>query len=121
MIYKETLKIGKSETDKINKALKWKKGCPDEERMEQDDIISHTVEFKNGYQADFKVVGTDFEELSEEDEAMFPYHNAAWTEMALFTRDGAEVAASEIDEEYFGVWEFEYNDDIYEVTIEVDE
>ncbi len=120
MKYAEKLKISKAEAGRLNKALNWKKGWPESERFGADDIFARTVRFKNGFQADLKVVGTDYEDWEEEDEELLPYHNAAWSEMVLFTPQGSEAAVSEVCDNYVGKWILRKGRDTYEVTIEVE-
>lgn len=119
MLYEATLKVEKNEAARIDRALGWKEGCPEADRFGEDDSIIYTVGFPNGYQADLKVAGTAYEELDEEEAAMFPGHNAAWTEMALFTPAGSEAAVSEPGEEFFGEWYLDHDGDTYRVAVQV--
>lgn len=63
----------------------------------EDDTISITITFLEGYEMDIKCCGVQYEEGG---------NNVAWTEAVLF-KDGCEVACSEPSEEFFGEWELE--------------
>lgn len=70
--------------------------------MGEDDTISHTAVFDNGIEMDIKLCGADDD---------YP-----WTEAVLF-ENGCELCHTDVEDEYFGVWEIEYNGDTYIVEI----
>ena len=63
----------------------------------EDDTVSITVQFPEGYEMDIKCCGVQYEEGG---------NNVAWTEAVLF-KDGCEVAVSEPSEDFWGEWELE--------------
>lgn len=67
--------------------------------MEEDDTISHTAVFDNGFEMDIKLCGADDD---------YP-----WAEAVLFDENGGELCHTDVEEEYFGVWELEYDGDTY--------
>ena len=109
--YHETISISKEESDLINHLLSDGEA---EDRLEEDDVISHTVRFSNGFEADIKCCGSQYEENSD---------NAAWTEAVLFDRNSSEISCSDVSDEYVGDWVLEdnANGNIYLITVKVDE
>lgn len=109
-IYKATIEISKKEIKKINRYLDnptKKKNCLDE-----DETITYTAKFPNGYSMDIKCCGVEFDEDSD---------NSAWTEAVLFDSNGKQVTCSEPSDEFEGEWElidFEHYD-IYQVDVVV--
>lgn len=94
----------------IDRALNWTEGDSEDYRLGEDDTIVHTAVFLDGTEMDVKVCGTQY---SEEDAG----NNCAWTEAVLF-RDGCEVACSEPSESFFGIWQLQYDNKPYIVSIE---
>ena len=84
-----------------------------EDRLEEDDIISHTARFSNGFTADIKCCGSKYEENSD---------NAAWAEAVLFDKNSSEISRSGASSEYVGDWVLkdDINENIYLITIKVD-
>lgn len=107
MIYKETIVISQKEADFIRKALDYEPKDEEDVLMGEDDIISHTANFPNGHFMDVKCVGVQFNEGR---------CNTAWTEAVLFD-NGAEVACSDVSEDYLGEWQLEDGNDIYIVNV----
>jgi hypothetical protein len=109
-IYKATIKISKKEADFIRKALDYEPKCEEDMLMGEDDVICYTANFPNKHFMDIKCVGVQFSEGS---------CNTAWTEAVLFD-NGAEVACSEVSEDYLGEWELEDGNDTYVVNVVVE-
>lgn len=110
-IYKENITITKEKADFIYKALTFEPQDEDEQVMGEDDVICYTANFPNKHFMDIKCVGVQFNEGC---------CNTAWTEAVLFN-NGAEVACSEVSEDYLGEWQLEYNGDTYIVNVVVGE
>lgn len=70
----------------------------EEECLGEDNTISYSVPFKNGYEMDIKCCGVQYEEGGT---------NTAWTEAVLFNKQGSEVCCSEPSDSLFGKWELE--------------
>ena len=98
MKYEKKLFISKKRADHINWLLNTTNG------MGEDDTISDTAKFDNGIEIDVKLCGANDD---------YP-----WTEAVLF-KNGCEVCCTEVCEDFFGEWEFEYNGDQYVVYVEV--
>lgn len=71
-----------------------------DECLGEDETISYTVCFGDGYEADVKCCGVPFQEGES---------NLAWAEVVLF-RNGAECTCIGPDDEFFGTWTWEYSD-----------
>jgi len=74
----------------------------------EDNLITNSVTFPDGYVMDIKCCGCDNE--------------SSWTEAVLFAPAGdgvglCEVNCSEPDESYKGEWEFKTNNTIYRVVV----
>ena len=95
-IYRRKIALPHSTVSYIDMLLHIKDG------MGEDDTISHTAVFDNGIEIDIKLCGADDD---------YP-----WTEAVLF-KNGSEVCYTGVEDEYFGVWEIEYNGDTYIVEI----
>ena len=78
--------------------------------MGEDSTIVYTARFDDGMEMDIKVCGVQFREGE---------NNRPWTEAVLF-RDGSEVACTEPAEDYFGLWEIEYEGVKYSVLVKPD-
>lgn len=101
-----TICIGKEEADRIEKLLSVKPKNQ-KECFGPDETIMHTADFGGGIEMDVKLCGVAYEEDSD---------NLPWTEAVLF-HDGCQVAMCEPDEEYFTVWELEYEGVTYAVNV----
>lgn len=109
-IFNKTIYIDKEQMAEINHFLT--DGEADD-RLEEDDTISHTVIFDNGYQMDIKCCGTQYEDGED---------NTAWTEAVLFNPNGGEEDHTDISDEYSGEWETQDADgNIYRVEVKTKE
>lgn len=79
-----------------------------EECLGEDFQIVFTADFGNGLEMDIKLCGVSYEEEN---------CNLPWTEAVLF-RNGCELTHSEVSDEYFGLWELEYDGDVYSCLVE---
>lgn len=75
--------------------------------LKRDETIVNTAVFRDGMQADIKLVICDDEE---------PY-----TEAVLFDKNGFQKAYTDPEDEYTGDWELEYDDVNYIVTVKTKE
>ena len=79
--------------------------------MGEDNTIVYTARFDDCMEMDIKVCGVQFREGE---------NNLPWTEAVLF-RYGSEVACTEPAEDYFGLWEIEYEGVKYSVLVKPDD
>ena len=105
--YKETLVIQHSLTEVIN-GLLTHQPKDQSECQGEDDTIVESVKFSNGFMMDVKCCGVQYEEGND---------NTSWTEAVLFDPDGAEIACTDVMDEYLGLWEIEYNGDTYAAMV----
>lgn len=89
MIYRSRVHIDDDELKYIEDAI-------ENGGMSEDDTITKTAKFSNGYEMDIKCCGADDE--------------PAWTEAVLFDSEGSQIAVSEPSDDYFGIWELEDDD-----------
>ena len=80
----------------------------EEECFGEDAVITYTAKFEDGMEMDIKLCGVQYEEEES---------NLPWTEAVLF-RNGCELTHSEVSDEYFGLWELEYDGDVYSCLVE---
>lgn len=97
MRYEKTITVG-ADTAKYYDAV-----IASKDMMGEDDTISETAKYDNGFEMDIKICGAD--------------NDCPWTEAVLFNEDGAELVCSEVSEGFFGEWELEYDGNIYVVNI----
>ena len=79
-----------------------------ENGQSEDETISVTARFANGFECDVKCCGVQYREGES---------NLSWTEAVLFDKKGAEVACSEPDSRFFKTWEIEHEGDLYKVHV----
>lgn len=98
--YTETITISYKESRIIEGYLN---ATTESEYQDEDETIIHTVKFPNGYEIDVKCCGCQNE--------------ASWTEAVLFDSNGYEVSCTEVEEEYDGIWNLNYNGIEYNVVV----
>jgi len=97
--YEKTITLKATEYRLVNDAL----NLPD--AMGEDDTITFTAKFDNGYEADIKCCGTQ--------------DDVAWTEAVLFDENGVQVAYSEPDSSILGDWElYDWDGNTYRVKVD---
>jgi hypothetical protein len=108
--FREILKVSQDEAEYINKLLSTEP-IGEFDCFGEDETITHTAFFKNGYTMDIKVCGVQFEEGS---------CNEPWTEAVLFNSKQQQVAFTEPECDFFGEWTLEdvENDASYTVFVE---
>ena len=74
----------------------------------EDETISVTAIFDHGYEVDIKLCGVQFDEREED--------NRPWTEAVLFN-NGYEITTTEVNNEFFGVWELETEDIKFKILV----
>ena len=84
------------------------KGKNEDECLNENQTLTYTAVFKNGYEMDIKVCGVEY--IDGED-------NSAWTEAVLF-HYGSEVACTEPSDEFFGTWEMHDGNKVFQAIIE---
>ena len=81
----------------------------EKECMPEDEVITYTADFGNGFEMDVKICGVQYQEGQD---------NLPWTEAVLFY-EGEEIACSEPSENFFGVWGLQIADGkLFRVFIE---
>lgn len=102
MVYKETIKIRKKEAEKMERILSIEEGhYPD---YDSDTVIkTYTAKFSNGFEADIKVCNGDT-----------PF-------VVLSNEKGIEICVGKVKDTLLGEYHFEYGEDVFVVTVEVDE
>ena len=75
-----------------------------EEILGEDNTITTTVKFDNGFEMDVKCCGSQ--------------DGTAWTEAVLFDENGHEATMTDPSDEFFGEWIIEYEPDTYHAEIE---
>lgn len=109
MRYEQSVYLDSEILNKINQFLTEEPSC-EEECLGEDETITETVAFGNGYEMDIKCCGVKFMEGEGET-------NLAWTEAVLF-RNGAQVAFTEPSDGFEGDWELEDNEgNVYVVHV----
>ena len=96
VIMLNSLILSDDEMDKINKYLKEPKD--ESECLSEDEKISHTIKFTDGFEMDIEVCGVQYREGE---------CNSAWTQAILYDENGKERCCSEVGEEFEGEWSFE--------------
>ena len=106
-IFAATVAVEKKMAARINRYVSHE---PENEAecLSEDETICFTAAFENGYQADIKCCGVQYNEGE---------CNTAWTEAVLFNERGCEVTCSEPSEEYFGRWELQCGSDKYVIDV----
>ena len=102
--------ISKTKSTLINKLLTEQLASEDD-CFGEDQTISVTAIFGNGYEMDIKCCGVQYEEGGD---------NTAWTEAVLF-RNGSEVCCSEPSDEFLGEWILSSVEDEYVVNVKEDD
>ena len=82
--FNKTLKVKQSTLNFIAKAL------TDPDQMGEDDTITETATFDNGYQVDIKCCGAQ--------------DDVAWTEAVLFDPKGNQVSYTDPSDRFTGKW-----------------
>lgn len=110
------ISITQQEAEKINRYLT-KEPTNEDECLSEDETISHTAKFSDGYQMDIQCCGVQYEEDAKENGST----NTAWTQAVLFDPTGHEVACSDVEDEYLGEWSLEGpNGNKYIVSVGID-
>ena len=94
MEYYKKIAISKEKAKLINTYLTVEPSC-EEECFSEDETITETVRFDNGYEMDIKCCGVQYHENE---------CNTAWTEAVLFNKRGGSVSCSEPEETFLGKW-----------------
>lgn len=108
MRYERTITVPKNKANQIMRYTDIEPSNKDE-CLGEDDTITYTAKFDDGYEMDIKCCGVQYEEGGV---------NTAWTEAVLF-KNGSEVCCSEPSEGFFGEWTLETNGDEYVVNVEI--
>lgn len=79
----------------------------------EDETISYTASFNNGFEMDIKCCGVQYQEGAS---------NLAWTEAVLF-QNGVEICCTEPSDEFIGDWNLwdDENEYIVHVIVRLDE
>lgn len=104
MVYCQVIEVPQRLLDLINEYLS---AANASEYQGEDNTISFTARFPNGYEMDVKCCGCD--------------DAASWAEAVLFNEQGCELCFSEPDEQFVGDWEITYDGDTFKATIKAEE
>ena len=74
----------------------------------EDETLSYTATFPNGYEADIQCCGVQYWEGEL---------NLPWTQGILYDNYGREIQVSEPSDDYFGEWNFSVKKDSYIVFV----
>lgn len=111
MKYEETLFISKAENRQINRYLK-NNATREEDNFNESDSFRITAKFQDGLEMDIKMCGVQFEKNGTS--------NIPWTEAVLFKGSG-QVACTDVEDEFTGNWELEYEGNTYITHVKVKE
>ncbi len=106
MKHESILMIPPKTVDFIEKRLR-EEPRTEEECMGEDETLSYTAAFPDGYEMDIKLCGVQFCE---------GVSNLPYTEAVLF-HHGSEVCCSEPDDSFLGTWTLNDHDEEYNVTV----
>lgn len=108
MKFEKTIEIPEVEAEAIDRFLNENPKSEDE-CLSMDDTMSYTADFGNGIEVDVKCCGVDYD--GSEDAI-----NTAYCEAVLF-QNGYEQDCVEGDNDFFGDWEFESDENEYTVHV----
>lgn len=112
MTFEETIIISQDEAKKIQIFLE-EEPSSEEKCLGEDETISYTASFNNGFEMDIKCCGVQYQEGES---------NLAWTEAVLF-QNGVEICCTEPSDEFIGDWNLwdDENEYIVHVIVRLDE
>ena len=108
--YVREIEISKKTAKRIEDLLNNEPIC-EEDCFGEDEKISYTATFEDGYEMDVEVCGVQYEEGES---------NTAWSQAVLF-KDGSEVCCSDVSDDFLGEWELETKEAVYVVNVIVKE
>ena len=108
--HSRVIRISKKAAERIEGLLN-NEPTSEEDCFGEDEKISYTATFEDGYEMDVEVCGVQYEEGG---------CNTAWTQAVLF-KDGSEVCCSDVSDNFLGEWELKTDDAIYSVNVLVEE
>lgn len=110
MKFKRTILIDNNLSEHINNYLTVEPKN-ESECLGENTTITHTVLFSDDTEMDIKCCGVKYKENES---------NLAWTE-AVLVKNGSVVAFTDPQDEYFGLWEIEYDNHTYIVDVKTTE
>lgn len=99
MIYNENIRVSESIAKTIQRYIN---ATEEKDFQGEDDTIIYTATFPNDIEMDVKCCGCNDEN--------------SWCEAVLFKK-GVEINCSEVEDDFFGEWELEYDGDTYRVDV----
>ena len=111
MEYTGTIKVTKDEATWINKILTTEPQN-ESECFGENESFSKNFVFENDIRLYVDICGVQYEESDDNTCSNLPY-----TQATLNDKNGNELAFTEPSEDFFGEWEFEYNNDTYVVNV----
>ena len=109
MRYKQNIYVKKAQAELIKRYLFEEPTC-EKDCLSEDETIIYTAVFDNGIEVDIKCCGVQYHEGE---------CNTAWCEAVMFY-NGCEVCYTDVEDDFFDEWLFEYNDDEYIVNVIVE-
>ncbi len=107
MEHKKIVVVSKQLADAIDK---YTNRPGEEDYLDENETITQTARFDDGFTADIKCCGVQWDESVRD--------NSAWTEGILYNTEGRQVAFTEPDDNFWGIWDFRLeNGDKYIVDI----
>lgn len=108
MKYTAAIEIEPAEAKIINKYMH-EEPTDESDCLGEDETITHTAVFSNGYQMDIKCCGVQYNENETT--------NTAWSEAVLFDKQNNQIAYTEPCDTYFGEWQLEANGNEYTANV----
>lgn len=105
--YREII-ITEDIASKIKRLLETQPTC-ESECFGEDEKITYSARFDDGYEIDVQLCGVQYEESNTD--------NSPWTQAVLYDRNGSEVCFTEPNDEFFGEWVLTTDDTTYVVDV----
>lgn len=104
--YREII-ITEDIASKIKRLLETQPTC-ESECFGEDEKITYSARFDDGYEIDVQLCGVQYEESNND--------NTPWTQAVLY-KNGSEICFTEPSDEFFGKWVLETDDATYIVNV----
>lgn len=109
MRYKQNIYVKKAQAELIKRYLFEEPTC-EKDCLDEDETITYTAIFHNGMEVDIKCCGVQYNEGE---------CNTAWCEAVMFC-NGSEVGCWYGEDDFFGEWWLEYDNDDYIINVIVE-
>lgn len=102
MINLTTITVEFDKAEEVEKLLKEPSSDVEKDKVVFE--VSHT--FNNGYQMCIQLVSD-----------LMPSKNPCWTQAILYDNEGNELTQSEVEDQFFGNWNIEFEDEYYSIIV----